>query len=384
MSKEIRVLIVDLSKKFGGASVRALTLADHLKPWEVAIAGLENGPVIKMAGKRNIPVRIVGRKRTDPMIPWRVKDVIRRDQFQVIDTQNIPSKFWGSFATLLTDVAFVSTLNSSYEEEFGKALRGRIYTQLDRWTNFNVDRYIAVSRGINQSLLKAGIPGSDIDLITNVVDVSHAALVEDRNLMRRSMGIPENATLCVSVGRLVWAKGHEDFIRAFALAAGRIKNAYAVIVGGGALYPALMEQIREAGLEDRIKLVGQCDVDTTWSIMRASDVFALPSRSEGVPYALLEAAAFALPILSTNCGGIPEVFSDNVDALLVPVGNLSAISGALIRLCEDRELAARLAARAREKVEREYSLSAQIAAVRQAYTKALAHKEANRALQGTV
>ncbi len=380
MSKDIRVLIVDLSKKFGGASVRALTLADNLKPWEVAIAGLENGPVVKIAKSRNIPVRIVGKKRTDPMIPFRMKDVIHSDRFQIIDTQNIPSKFWGSLAASLTDVAFVSTLNSSYEDEFGKALRGRVYTRLDRWTNFNVDRYIAVSRAIGENLSRRGIPASEIDVITNVVDVNHATLLQDRKLIRRSMGIPEDAMLCISVGRLVWAKGHEDFIRAFALAAGRIKNAYAAIVGRGVLYPSLSELIKEVGLEDRIKLLGQCDVDMTWSIMKASDVFVLSSRSEGVPYALLEAAAFSLPVLTTNCGGIPEVFTDNVNALLVPVGDLSAISGALIRLCEDRELARRLAACAREKVESEYSLSAQIAAVRRAYTKALAHKEAARAL----
>ena len=57
------------------------------------------------------------------------------------------------------------------------------------------------------------------------------------------------------------AKGHEDLIRAFTLAADQIKNAYAVIVGGGVLYSSLAEQIKAAGLEDRIKLLGQRDID---------------------------------------------------------------------------------------------------------------------------
>lgn len=377
MAEEIRVLIVDLSKKYGGASVRALTLAEHLKPWNVAIAGLEAGPVIEIARARNIPTRIVGRTRTDPKIPWRLRTVIRKDHFQVIDTQNIPSKFWGGLATYLTDVAFVSTLNSAYEDEFGTAWRGKLYTWLDRWTNANVNRYVAVSKAIRNNLIKAGISESSVDLVTNGIAVDGSFSEEQRRSTRRKFGIPENASLCVCVGRLVWAKGYEDFVEAFTLVAKQIPNAHAVIVGGGVLHDDLTQRITRAGLENRVKLLGECDVDTTWNVMKSSDIFALPSRSEGVPYALLEAAGFGLPILATRCGGIPEVLNDEVDALLVPVGDTAAISSGLIRLCEDRQLSQRLAVNAHARIEREYSLSTQIAAMRDAYRKALDSKQAN-------
>ena len=375
MTEDIRVLIIDVSKKYGGASVRALTLANHLKPWNVAIAGLRDGPVIEIAKQRNIPVHIVGSVRTNPLIPWRLKKVIREGGFQVIDTQNIPSKFWGSLTTHLTDVAFVSTLNSSYEDEFGTALRGKLYTWLDRWTNTNVDRYVAVSKAIRNSLAKAGIPESRIDLVTNVVDIDESSLNKDRNLVRRMIGIPEDAILCVSVGRLVWAKGYEDFIDAFAVVAERVSNAYAAIVGGGVLHSALLEKIKKAGLENRVKLLGHRDAQMTWSVMKASDVFVLSSRSEGVPYALLEAAALQLPILSTRCGGIPEIFTDNQEALLVDVGDPASISAGLICLCEDRLLSQKLAANAKAKVSSEYNLSAQITAIRHAYRKALDNRQ---------
>jgi glycosyltransferase involved in cell wall biosynthesis len=376
MAEDIRVLIVDLSKKYGGSSVRALTLADHLKPWKVAIAGLEDGQVVAVARERNIPTRIVGRTRTDPMIPWRLKTVIREDGFQVIDTQNIPSKFWAALSSYLTDVAFVSTLNSSYEDEFGTAFRGKFYSWLDRWTNTKVNRYVAVSKAIHTNLTKARIPEAKIDLITNGVTVDRSFSTTEQKLTRQKIDVPADAILCVCVGRLVWAKGYEDFIESFSLVAKRMPNAYAAIVGGGGLYDDLSERIAKAGLQKRVKLLGQCDVNTTWNIMKASDIFALTSRSEGVPYALLEAAAFGLPILATRCGGIPEVLSDNVDALLVPVGDTIAISTGLIRLCEDKQLAQRLAANAYAKIERDYSLSAQITAMRLAYRKALESKNA--------
>lgn len=376
MVEDIRVLIIDLSKKYGGSSVRALALADHLKPWTVAIAGLEDGQVVAVARERNIATRIVGRNRTDPMIPWRLKTVIREGRFQVIDTQNIPSKFWAALSTHLTDVAFVSTLNSSYVEEFGTALRGKLYTWLDRWTNAHVNRYVAVSKAIRNNLVQARIPESRIDLITNGVEVDRSFSAEEHRLTRQKIDIPEDAILCACVGRLVWAKGYDDFIESFSLVAKQVPNAYAAIVGGGSLYDALSERIAKAGLQKRVKLLGQCDVSTTWNVMKASDIFVLTSRSEGVPYALLEAAGFGLPILATRCGGIPEVLSDKVDALLVPVGDTAAISSALIRLCEDKQLAQQLGANAQAKIERDYSLSAQVTAMRQAYREAIASKDA--------
>jgi glycosyltransferase involved in cell wall biosynthesis len=109
----------------------------------------------------------------------------------------------------------------------------------------------------------------------------------------------------------------------------------------------------------------------TWSVMKASDIFVLSSRSEGVPYALLEAAALQLPILSTRCGGIPEIFIHEQDALLVGVADPSSISAGIVRLCEDKSLAQKLAVNAKAKISSEYSLSAQIAAIRHAYRKAL-------------
>ena len=371
---EIQVLLIDLSKRFGGASVRALTLASHLQPGTAAIAGLENSPVVNIANQRNIPVKIVGKTRMDPLIPFRLARVIRRHGVQIIDTQNIQSKFWGSLAASITDVAFVSTLNSAYEDEQGRTLKGKFYALLDRWTNFRTDRYIAVSDAIRKGLLKAGISDAMVDLVTNAVETGEAAPGEDPALIREQIGLPADAFVCVSVGRLVWAKGHEDLIAAFAAVAKQVPNAYALILGDGVLYPDLMRHIIDARLEDRCILLGHCEPQQVLRILKASDVFVLSSRSEGVPFALLEAASAGLPIVATRCGGVPDVLTDGVEALLVAVGDVQAIAAGILALYHNRERAQKLGAQAREKITRDYGVQKQVEATQSAYQKALAHK----------
>ena len=374
VTQDLRVLIVDLSKRFGGASTRAVALAQYLAPWQVAIAGVEDSPVLKLAKEKSIPVKIVAKHRVDPRIPFRLASIIRKEQFQVIDTQNIQSKFWSSIAVLLARVAFVSTLNSSYESEHGSSLKGRIYRVLDLWTNWKTDRYVAVSEGIRKDLLLAGIQESAVDLIHNSVEVEESAPSEDRQVVRARLGVPHDAFLCVLVGRLVWAKGYDDFVRAFAAVADRCPKVHAVIAGDGELFESLSSQVKQAGLEQRVLLLGFCDRATVFNLLQASDLYVMPSRSEGIPFALLEAAALGLPIVATNCGGIPEVLTNQEDAILVPVGDQHALSSALVALEADRSLAKDLGRKVKEKIKNHFAPSVQVELIRQAYRNALSHR----------
>ncbi len=373
-SEDVRVLIIDLSKRYGGASVRALMLAQHLQPWKTAIAGLEDSPVIKLAKERNIPVHTVGRSRIDPLIPIRLKNIIVKEQFQVIDTQNIQSKFWGSITASLSGATFVSTLNSSYQNEFGESVKGKLYSSIDQWTNRRTDGYIAVSKPIQDDLLKTGVSSEMVNLVTNAVEVDDASPAMDPRSIRRQIGVPEDCLLCIAVGRLVWAKGYDDFIKAFVSVSGQVPNAYAVILGAGELHSSLSAEIHDIGLTNKIILLGHCEPQRVLSTLKASDVFVMSSRSEGVPYALLEAAALGLPILATQCGGIPEILDDGADAILVPVSDPASLAAGMIKLLIDRSFSKQLGANAKAKIKQRFSLPVQMEATRRAYLKAMDHK----------
>lgn len=372
--RNLKIMLVDLSKRYGGASTRALLLADQLRTWRVSIAGIKNGAVLKVALERGIPVHIVGNSRLDPLIPFRLAKIIKRGGYNIIDTQNIQSKFWGSLAALLTEVAFVSTVNSSYFDEYGRGFKGRFYRFVDAHTNWRTDCHIAVSSVIKTELINAGVSEDTIHVIRNAVGNYGVSPLYEREAFRQHIGVPGDACLCASVGRLVWAKGYEDLIRAFRLVLEKIPNAYAVIAGEGILYSALLSQIRDAGLTGRILLLGHCESAMIQTILKASDLFVMPSRIEGIPFALLEAAAAGLPIVATNCGGIPEVVEHGKEAILVPVGDPFALSRAIVELCLDDEFAKELGKRAKRRMEKELNLAAQINALKQVYATVLARR----------
>jgi len=146
---------------------------------------------------------------------------------------------------------------------------------------------------------------------------------------------------------------------------------YCLIVGEGECKEELHEQIRGAGLESRIHLVGYYDRQEAMSILKSSDIFVMPSRYEGTPIALLEAAALARPILASATGGIPELVRHDEHALLVPPGDPIALAQGLTKLALDREYARTLGQNARQRIQRKFNLEVQVNATWQAYQNAL-------------
>ena len=100
----------------------------------------------------------------------------------------------------------------------------------------------------------------------------------------------------------------------------------------------------------------------------------MPSRSEGTPLALLEAAALCRPILASRVGGIPDLVSDREQALLVAPGDVSALAAGLSWLVDNPQFAAQLGMEAQRRVRTEYSLQSQVDATMQVYRNAWARQ----------
>jgi glycosyltransferase involved in cell wall biosynthesis len=107
------------------------------------------------------------------------------------------------------------------------------------------------------------------------------------------------------------------------------------------------------------------------SILKSSDLFVMPSRYEGTPIALLEAAALARPILASATGGIPELVQHQEHAFLVLPGDPEALAQGLLKLTLDREYAALLGQRAQQRIHEKFNLKSQVKTTWQAYQKAL-------------
>jgi glycosyltransferase involved in cell wall biosynthesis len=367
-----KVLVVDLSNFYGGASSRVLSLMTNAKPGSMGLAGLKSGVITTKATQLGLPVHAVSAHKADPRLLFRLIKVIRQEGYNLLDSQNIQSKFWANLAAIFTRTALVSTLNSWYTHEHSTAIfKGRFYLSVEFLSNQSLDLYITVSEKDRQMLLQSGLPSEAIDLVYNAIDLDVSSIPGDKNLLKKQFGLPPQAIVCTGVGRLVPQKGFDILIEAFQKIASQVPELFCLIIGEGDDKDELTRQIQAAGLENRIRLVGYYDRQNVLSILKSSDIFVMPSRYEGTPVALLEAAALARPILATCAGGIPELVTHEQHAYLVPTLDPEALAQGFVKMALDRDYAQTLAQNAQRRVRESFNPKSQIEATWASYEKAL-------------
>lgn len=155
--------------------------------------------------------------------------------------------------------------------------------------------------------------------------------------------------LFLTVGRLVWDKAYDVLLDAFAMLGREFEDWRLSVVGGGHLRDSLATQADALGVAPRVTWHGV--VRDPHAFYREASVFALPSRTEGMPNALLEAMGSGLPVVvSDRAPGPLELVEDGVTGLVVPVDDAAALASALSRLARDTDLRRRLGEAARARV----------------------------------
>ncbi len=183
----------------------------------------------------------------------------------------------------------------------------------------------------------------------------------------------EDANLILHVARLEPVKGAEFLVRAFAEVAAQSPAAKLVIIGDGKLRGRLQREASKAGLAGRITFLGARPHDEVLGWMRRAAVLVVPSvkttsgREEGLGMATLEAAAASVPAIGSALGGIPEAIEDGETGFLVPGNDAAALAARLRDLLADAGLRRRLGAAARLKMEAQFNLARQTAALEDIY-----------------
>jgi glycosyltransferase involved in cell wall biosynthesis len=160
----------------------------------------------------------------------------------------------------------------------------------------------------------------------------------------------------VIVGRLVEPKNTHVALQALAGLARRSMRPAMVVAGDGPERASLEALVQSLGLAAQVRFTGF--VDDVSPLLGGNAIFVMPSRSEGIPIALLEAMAHGLPIVASRVGGIPEVVQDTREALLVPPDDVNALEVALARLLTDQAQARALGEAARARYEADFRVEA--------------------------
>lgn len=171
-----------------------------------------------------------------------------------------------------------------------------------------------------------------------------------RQQVRRELNIPEEALVIGHVGRMEAVKAHKHMLTAAAMGL----PAVWLFAGGGPLQEQLLAQAEELRLGDRVRFLGiRTDVPR---LLQAMDIFTLPSLSEGMPNALLEAMSCGLPAVGTKVSGTSELILAGKTGWLIPPDDPEALHGALLEACRDRDRLVQYGQAAREQIEQHYDL----------------------------
>lgn len=187
---------------------------------------------------------------------------------------------------------------------------------------------------------------------------------------RAELGIEPGAELVGCVARLVERKGQPYLLEAVARLVSTRSRLRLLLIGDGPKEDELRGQTERLGISDRVVFAGHRD--DVPRLLRASDLMCLPSRREGVPRAVMEAMASGVPVVATDVVGTREVVEHEVTGLLVPYAEPDPLAAAIERVLDDRELRARLTARARATVERDWRAESVAARVSGEYRRLVA------------
>ncbi len=322
------------------------------------------GPLLhdlEARGYRIIPVRLSRRIR-----PWAnlrsvavLVRVFRREGVELLHCHNTMASLEARLAAWLSRVPVVIYTNHGFAfHEGSHAIVRRLYIAVERLAGLVTDHIFVQSReDYDTALAIKLVPAHKLTWIGNGIDLAffHPSQVieEVRRDLRRQLRLDDDDQVVGIVGRMEQHKGHLDLFQAAAMLRQRFPHLRVLVVGGHGPHRGMYEaRVREFGLHDIVCFTGyRSDIRDLMAIM---DVFALPSRFEGLPRSIIEAMAMAKPIVATNIRGSREEVLDGETGFLVPVGDIPALAAALERLLVDPDLAARMGNASRRRAEQEY------------------------------
>ncbi len=218
------------------------------------------------------------------------------------------------------------------------------------------DLFLPISALWRDKLAAAGCPPERMA-------VHHMGVDTARYAYRPRLHVPGRTLDVLTVGRLVEKKGVTHALRALAGLRARGQSVNYRVVGDGPERGALQALCRDLGLEDSVTFLGWQDQDAVIREMQSADVLLAPSVTtddgdqEGIPVTLMEAMASGMIVVSTWHSGIPELVEDEVSGMLVPEGDVSALTEALVRLvCDDADRWPAISEAARRRVRADFDI----------------------------
>jgi glycosyltransferase involved in cell wall biosynthesis len=312
---------------------------------------------------------------------YRLIKFIRARQVDLVHTSLSDSDVVGGIAARLAGVPVISTLTNPADavSHFLNELHiSSCKLGLARFVRKIILRmcyrhFIAVSEQVARSYIdKYGEKSARITIIPRAISRGFmlpepsSAITQIQNKLSLNGAYP----ILLSVGRLIPQKGQKYLLEAMPFILESLPKAKLIIAGEGTLRGELEKTTKELGLNEAVSFPGV--LDNIKALHLASDIFVFPSLSEGMPGALLEAAALAKPCVAFDIEPVREISEDGKSMLLVPQNDSQALAQAIVRLGSHKQEAQALGQRCREVVAAKFLIDNTIKELEAVYTRVLA------------
>ncbi len=304
-----------------------------------------------MLEKEGICVKLIKFKsRWDIAGIFKLASLMRAERIKIVHTHMYASSIAGMAAARLAGIPG-KVVNMHSLHEWHSRRRILIAAKLFGYA----DKIITVSNAIGCDLARRlRLPPDKIITIHNGVDLARFEPKSAVCIGKETLGIKKNELVIGAVGRLVAFKGFKYLLRAFHTVSARRSDTKLVIVGGGELKDKLMQEAQLLGIADKVIFAGR--QEDVIPYLSSFDLMVMPSITEGLPNALLEAMAMGKPVVASNVGGIPEVIEDKVSGFLAPSKDSQELALAVETLLADKELRLNVGQAGRRRVEKFFSI----------------------------
>jgi glycosyltransferase involved in cell wall biosynthesis len=306
-------------------------------------------PFLEAARSIGMPIHEVrARGPYDPALIWRLAALVRERRFDIVHPHEASSDVITYCMRAIHRVPVVSTAHGW----IGNSPKQRFMIDLDKRVLRRFDRVIAVSEKMQRDLIDARVPAAKVTLLHNAIVLEQYRRTNERGALDALVGRTLPRPVLVSIGRLSPEKGYADLVDALALVAARGRHLTAVLAGDGPSRVDLAARIQAAGLHEWVHLPGY--VQQPARLLQDADLMVLPSHTEGLPNAVLEAFAMEVPVLATSVGGTPEVVTNGVTGRLVPAHSPESLAAGIVSFLDDPATWRRWAQQGRRTVETQF------------------------------
>ncbi len=282
---------------------------------------------------------------------WQMQAALKRLKTDVLHTHQIGSLFYaGPVARVMRIPLVVHTEHG--RENYAGRWRTRL---LGRLAGIFASRFYCLTADMAENVRRRRIvPDYKIRLIENGIDTELYTQPCDTESPRIALDIPHGVPIVGTVGRLSEIKRQDFLIRAFARVRQSVPAAHLLLVGNGPLLQELQDLVKQLELTGFVHFAGYKVHSAPY--LQMMNVFALTSRSEGMPQAALEASVVGLPVVASRVGGLPELIDDGVTGVLFDPADEGALVKSITDLLDDPAKAKKMGAAAKARVEARYQV----------------------------